>query len=92
MLSLKADPLSNTLMVSGTAALVKDISEKIEVLDQAAQPAGNLRVVQVSPNINVEQLQKRLSKLISPQPPPQQQKGKNQPNQGQPNQGQSNKR
>jgi type II secretory pathway component GspD/PulD (secretin) len=90
-LSVSADPISNTLTVSGTASLVKDIGEKIEILDLAARPASNMRVVPVSKNINVLELQKRLEKLIGPKQAPQQQKGKKQgqnqqaPNQGQPN-------
>ena len=88
-LSVSADPLSNTLTVSGTASLVKDIGEKIEILDVAAKPASNMRVVPVSKNITPAQWQ-RLEKLISPQAPPQQQQqnGKNpqQGNQQQPRQ------
>ncbi|MFK7822504.1 MAG: hypothetical protein AB8G99_27665, partial [Planctomycetaceae bacterium] len=89
-LSVSADAISNTLTVSGTASLVKDIGEKIEILDLAARPASNMRVVQVSKNINVSELQKRLEKLIGPKQQPEQ-KGKKPgqnpqaPNQAQPN-------
>lgn len=85
-LSVSADPISNTLTVSGTASLVKDIGEKIKILDTAAQPASNMRVVPVSPNIDVVQLQKRLEALIGPKPPAQPNKQPNgqQNQQGQP--------
>jgi type II secretory pathway component GspD/PulD (secretin) len=80
-LSVSADPLSNTLTVSGTASLVKDIGEKIEILDVAAKPASNMRVVPVSKNITPAQWQ-RLEKLISPQAQPQQQQNGKNPQQG----------
>lgn len=79
-LSVGVDPLSNTLIVSGTEALVQDIGEKIAILDQAAQPASNMRVIPVSRNINPILLQQRLEKLI----------GKPQQQQQQPNQQQKN--
>ncbi len=68
-LSIGVDPISNTLIVSGTEALVENIGEMINKLDIAAQPASNMRVVPVSKNINLRLLQQRLERLVTrPQP------------------------
>ncbi len=92
LLSVSSDVISNTIIVSSTQALVDVIGEQIELLDNAARPASNMRVIQVSPNIDVAKLQQRLDKLVGKQPQPQQ-KQPQQPGAqpGQPNPGSSRK-
>ena len=85
LLSISPDMISNTIIVSSTQTLVDRIKEQIELLDNAARPASNMKVIKVSRNINVEKLQQRLDRLIGK---PAQPKNPQQPGQsGQPKPG-----
>lgn len=82
LLSIGVDELSNTLVVSATESLLQNVGQMIESLDNAARPTvPSMQVLQVR-GIPLDELQKKLDKLLkepkSRQPKP------NQPQNGQP--------
>ncbi|WP_437229007.1 secretin N-terminal domain-containing protein [Planctomicrobium sp. SH661] len=64
LLSVGVDEVSNTVIVSSTEGLMREIRLLIEQLDQAAKPSNSVQVMQVR-NINPEVLQQRLNKSFS---------------------------
>lgn len=84
-LSLGIDELSNTLIVSAGEGLLLSVMDTIRELDEAARPATpRMQVIQLNRNIDVGEVQKRLTKLTvkpqqkapqQPQQPRQQQNG-----------------
>jgi type II secretory pathway component GspD/PulD (secretin) len=86
LLSIGIDEDSNTIVISATEGLLENIGRTIDELEAAARPnAPTLQVLKIDKRtINTDELQKRLSKVLTkPQP-----KQPRQPNQGQPGQGQ----
>lgn len=86
LLSIGVDELSNTLVVSATEGLLENIGQMIDSLDDAARPTvPSMQVLQVR-GIPLDELQKKLDKMLkepkSRQPKP------NQPQNGQPQNGQ----
>ena len=69
-LSIGVDETSNTLIVSAPEALLEDVVETINALDEAARAATpRIQVVRVGRTVNAGELQKRLQKLLAkPQP------------------------
>ena len=60
-LSLGIDPVGNTLLVSAEGeSLLELIVDMIDQLDEAAQPAGQVEVLQVSGSIDGEELQRAM--------------------------------
>lgn len=86
-LSIGVDELSNTLIISAGEGLLTNVEATIKELDNAARPTvPRMQVMRIDRNVDVSDLQKRLTKLTTkPQQP--QQPGQKQPQQpGQPEQ------
>lgn len=90
LLSLGVDELSNTLVISAAEGLLENVLATVEALDNAARPmVNNMRVLKIDRSIDVAELQKKLTKLVTRPPQPQQpqpgqpgqQRGAQQPNQ-----------
>jgi type II secretory pathway component GspD/PulD (secretin) len=79
-LSIGVDELSKTLIVSAGGGLLENVEETIRALDEAAlATVPRLRVFQLGRNIDVGDVQQRLSKLIVKPRQPQQKPGQNAP-------------
>lgn len=90
LLSIGVDELSNTLVVSATESLLQNVGQMIESLDNAARPTvPSMQVLQVR-GIPLDELQKKLDKLLkepkSRQPKPNPPQNGQQPQQPQPQQ------
>lgn len=63
-LSIGADKLTNTLIVSATPIIMADVRNLIEELDQAAEPVSEtVTVLQVSPGLSPAKIEELLSRL-----------------------------
>lgn len=64
LLSVGVDEISNTVIVSSTEGLMRDIRQLIVQLDQAARPTHTVQVLQVK-NISPDVIQQRLQSTFS---------------------------
>jgi hypothetical protein len=70
-LSIGVDEVSNTLLVSAEGEnLMKNISEMIQILDEAAKPLSSVSVVKLNGGVNAEQVRDILSKVLAEQSGP----------------------
>jgi type II secretory pathway component GspD/PulD (secretin) len=66
LLSIGVDELSNTLIVSASEALLKNVTTTIEALDEAARPAvKRMHVLKIERQVDAGELQKRLKNLVT---------------------------
>ncbi|MSR59232.1 MAG: hypothetical protein EXS05_16580 [Planctomycetaceae bacterium] len=71
-LSIGVDDLSNTLVISAGEGLLASVEDTIKTLDEAARPTVNrMQVLKLDRSIDVNEVQKRISKLLPKRPPPQ---------------------
>jgi type II secretory pathway component GspD/PulD (secretin) len=65
-LSIGVDEASNTLIVSAPAAILEDVTETIESLDEAARSqTTHIKVVRVDRTVNAAEFQKRLQRIAT---------------------------
>lgn len=61
LLSIGIDDVSNTMIVSAASGLMRDIEQLVDILDQAAKPELDVRVVPVHPALGASYLRDRLN-------------------------------
>ena len=64
LLSIGVDGVSNTLVISSTAALMETLTALVEELDQAAETTSSVSVLKVDPSVDLSLIQERLNKAM----------------------------
>lgn len=64
LISIGVDKTSNSLMVSARGNLMHNISQMIEILDEAAKPSSNIQVIKVDHRLNSADVRKRLAEVL----------------------------